>query len=130
MTALLTSQSALECCSCLPVLLHPHASAPQHTTSHLLAPSSGRHEGESRHDAGAERRQQAEARFQAMEAAGAPLGTKCALCHGTEVGEEGGAGQLGRGWWVVGARRWLHASAALTAKGGQPTSQPHSPYRR
>lgn len=46
-----------------------------------------RHEGESRHDAGAERRQQAEARFQAMEAAGAPPGTKCALCHGTDVGK-------------------------------------------
>lgn len=92
---MLTSQSALKCCSCLAVLLHPHASAPQHTTSHLPAPSSGRHEGESRHDAGAERRQQAEARFQAMEAAGAPLGTKCALCHGTEVGEDGGRGA---GW--------------------------------
>lgn len=56
----------------------------------------GRHEGESRHDAGAERRQQAEARFQALEVAGAPPGTKCALCHGTEVGEWGSTGWAAR----------------------------------
>lgn len=56
-------------------------------------------EGESRPDGGAdkvsERRAAAEARFQRMEAAGAPAGTKCALCHGTNTG--GGATSAGRG---------------------------------
>ncbi len=49
-------------------------------------------EGDSRSEADkvAERRAQAEARIQRMEAAGAPAGTKCALCHGTDTGEQRG----------------------------------------
>lgn len=43
-------------------------------------------EGESRPDAGAERRAVADERYRQMEAEGAPAGTKCALCHGTDTG--------------------------------------------
>ena len=59
-------------------------------------------EGESRPDSQAqdERRVAAEARFQQLEAEGAPPGTKCTLCHGTDTGEHS-ASCSGPGWWVA-----------------------------
>ncbi|KAL4439949.1 hypothetical protein ABPG75_002950 [Micractinium tetrahymenae] len=85
-------------------------------------------EGESRPeggaDKGAERRAAAEARFQRLEAAGAPKGTKCALCHGTDTDDIpeasrglGGRSQSGLGQMILVrvsavAHAWVHDQCA------------------
>lgn len=84
--------------------------------------STARHEGESRHDAGAERRQQAEARFQALEAAGAPPGTKCALCHGTDVGKH----RL-LSCWLVSSLGWVQRLSLAVPPAAPYLSGVHGP---